>query len=120
MLVKIQYRRGTTTEWAEADPILSLGEPGYDTTLLMTKVGDGVSHWSELEFQSGGGGGGGNVGYVGLPAGVTITIDYDDEDGWPDLPDGIGANLRVVWTGGDEAHPPGDARVLDKWDRPVS
>lgn len=43
MSVKIQVRRGTATEWSNANPTLSVGELGYDTTNDILKVGDGTS-----------------------------------------------------------------------------
>lgn len=50
MASKIQLRRDTTANWESADPVLSEGEIGWDTTLKQGKVGDGVSLWSELEY----------------------------------------------------------------------
>lgn len=50
MLVTIQFRRGTAAQWNSVDPVLALGEPGFDTTTLQIKMGDGVSHWTELEW----------------------------------------------------------------------
>jgi hypothetical protein len=52
MLVTIQFRRGTTAEWASANPILGLGEPGLDRTLGQIKLGDGVTHWDSLEWST--------------------------------------------------------------------
>jgi hypothetical protein len=48
--VRIQMRRGTTSEWNSADPILNEGEIGYNTTLAAFKVGDGSTIWSELDY----------------------------------------------------------------------
>lgn len=46
---QIQIRRGTTAEWAAAHPVvLAEGEPGYDTTLKITKIGDGITDWQTL------------------------------------------------------------------------
>lgn len=42
----LKVRRGTTTEWASANPILSAGELGYDTTLNRMKIGDGINPWA--------------------------------------------------------------------------
>jgi hypothetical protein len=50
MATRIQVRRGTTTEWNNADPILNEGEFGYNTTLSQIKIGDGESAWSELDY----------------------------------------------------------------------
>ena len=45
---QIQVRRGTTAQWTAANPILAAGEPGYDTTLELFKIGNGTSHWLDL------------------------------------------------------------------------
>ncbi len=50
MAVRIQMRRGTSTQWNTADPILNQGEIGYNTTLAQLKVGDGETVWSELTY----------------------------------------------------------------------
>jgi hypothetical protein len=48
--VRIQMRRGTTSEWNSADPILNEGEIGYNSTLASFKIGDGTSLWSALDY----------------------------------------------------------------------
>jgi hypothetical protein len=48
--VRIQMRRGTTSEWNSADPILNEGEIGYNSTLASFKIGDGETVWSELDY----------------------------------------------------------------------
>lgn len=50
MAVRIQMRRGTSSEWNSADPILNEGEIGYNTTLASFKIGDGATVWSELDY----------------------------------------------------------------------
>ena len=50
MAVRIQMRRGTSSEWNDADPILNEGEIGYNSTLGQIKVGDGSTIWSELTY----------------------------------------------------------------------
>ena len=47
----ITLRRGTTAEWAAANPVLSAGEPGVDTTTGEQRIGDGVRAWSALPIQ---------------------------------------------------------------------
>lgn len=49
MRVTIQLRRGTATEWAEANPVLLGGEPGWDTTNLILKMGNGIDEWADLD-----------------------------------------------------------------------
>ena len=50
MATRIQVRRGSTSDWNSADPILNEGEIGYNTTLGQIKIGDGESNWSELFY----------------------------------------------------------------------
>jgi hypothetical protein len=50
MSVRIQMRRGTTSQWNTADPTLNEGEIGYNTTLGAFKIGDGSTIWSELDY----------------------------------------------------------------------
>ena len=52
MITQIRFRRGTSQEWATYNPILGEGEPGVDTTLDRFKLGDGVTPWLSLPFQS--------------------------------------------------------------------
>ena len=46
-------KRGTAARWAEVNPILDQGEPGfvYDTNRL--KIGDGKTHWNDLPYIDG-------------------------------------------------------------------
>jgi hypothetical protein len=50
--VRIQMRRGSTSDWNTADPILNEGEVGYNTTLGQIKIGDGSSVWSALDYMA--------------------------------------------------------------------
>lgn len=46
-------KRGTAARWAEVNPVLLKGEPGfvYDTNQL--KIGDGETPWNELSYIQG-------------------------------------------------------------------
>jgi hypothetical protein len=48
--MKIRMRRSTASEWSAADPMLDNGEPGYDTTSGMVKIGTGSADWSALPY----------------------------------------------------------------------
>lgn len=50
---QIQVRRGTTAQWTAANPILAAGEPGYDTTLEVFKIGNGTDRWLTLPVGEG-------------------------------------------------------------------
>lgn len=69
MATRIQQRRGTAAQWISNNPILALGEIGYDTTNQTIRIGDGVSAWNELDSVSGPPGPIGPQGNVG-PQGV--------------------------------------------------
>lgn len=53
MAVKIQFRRGTASEWTAANPILSQGEAGYEYDTGRFKVGNGLTPWNTLPYSSG-------------------------------------------------------------------
>lgn len=44
----IQLRKGSASEWSSINPILASGEPGYDLTNNIIKVGDGATSWNNL------------------------------------------------------------------------
>ncbi|QDK01994.1 hypothetical protein SEA_GIBBLES_35 [Gordonia phage Gibbles] len=46
--MKIRVRRGLASEWNEKNPILAFGEPGYDVTNNVFKMGDGIHNWQDL------------------------------------------------------------------------
>ena len=49
-MTQIQVRRGTSTAWADANPVLAQGEIGYEVDSFNLKVGDGSSHWNDLSY----------------------------------------------------------------------
>jgi hypothetical protein len=53
MAIQIQYRRGTASQWTTTDPVLAIGEPGYETDTGKFKVGNGSAVWSALPYSSG-------------------------------------------------------------------
>ncbi len=64
----IQLRRGTAAQWADVDPILATGEPGYETDTARQRVGDGTKPWSALPYLV-----------------DSRAIDVDDTDTWLDV-----------------------------------
>jgi len=48
VFAKIQMRRGTSTEWRNANPILAQGEFAFETDTGITKVGDGLTTYLSL------------------------------------------------------------------------
>lgn len=51
MTATIQIRRDTAAAWITANPILAEGELGYITDGTKgLKIGDGITHWNDLQF----------------------------------------------------------------------
>jgi hypothetical protein len=44
----ITIRKGTASQWSSTNPVLASGEPGYDLSNNILKIGDGVSNWNSL------------------------------------------------------------------------
>lgn len=47
----IQLRRGTAAQWTAANPVLTEGEPGFETDTGKFKIGDGLTHWNSLYYR---------------------------------------------------------------------
>jgi hypothetical protein len=47
---RIQHRRGTAAVWTAANPVLAVGEPGFETDTGFEKRGDGVTAWTGLAY----------------------------------------------------------------------
>jgi hypothetical protein len=52
MAQQIQLRRGTSTEWTTANPILADGEIGIETDTGLYKVGNGINLWSARPYST--------------------------------------------------------------------
>lgn len=50
MISQIQIRRDTAAAWTINNPILLIGELGYETDTLKHKMGDGVNPWTGLAY----------------------------------------------------------------------
>lgn len=46
----IKLRRGTSSQWETANPILAAGEIGLETETNRTKYGDGATAWTSLPY----------------------------------------------------------------------
>ena len=73
MAYRIILRRDGSTNWESQNPVLLLGEPGYETDTGKFKIGDGSSMWSDLDYYVGATGGTGATGATGVtgPTGAT-------------------------------------------------
>lgn len=50
MPTKIQFRRGTYSQWANANPVLSEGELGIESDTNQFKLGNGSTAWNSLAY----------------------------------------------------------------------
>lgn len=80
----IRLKRGSATRWQVLNPVLLQGEPGYDVTTGVLKVGDGVTPWNDLQpvgflvdIQT-------DLNVVGVPRFVILENDTDSSS----IPDG--------------------------------
>ena len=46
----IQIRRDDASVWTSVDPILAQGELGVELDTRKVKVGDGVNHWTDIDY----------------------------------------------------------------------
>lgn len=56
MSVTIKLRRANASEWAIANIVLDLAEPGYEIDTGKLKIGDGITPWNNLQYIAGDGG----------------------------------------------------------------
>jgi hypothetical protein len=50
MSITMQQKRGTASQWTNSNPILLVGEIGFETDTKKMKVGDGTSNWNDLGY----------------------------------------------------------------------
>lgn len=48
--IQFQFRRGTSTEWTTANPVLASAEIGIETDTKLFKIGDGTTSWTGLSY----------------------------------------------------------------------
>lgn len=48
-----KFRRGSSKDWHDVNPILAEGEPGVETDTLKLKIGNGVLAWRDLPYLTG-------------------------------------------------------------------
>ena len=53
MSTTFKLKRGTAARWAEVNPILEQGEPGFVYNSNLLKIGDGVTPWNDLPYIEG-------------------------------------------------------------------
>ena len=92
--VQIQLRRGTASQWSSTNPVLSIGEMGYETDTSQFKIGDGTRLWNALPY----GGLNGPTGNTG-PTGYTGTTGYTGWTGYSGPTGTTGYTGYTGWTG---------------------
>lgn len=50
MAVQIKIRQDSAANWSSNNPVLALGEMGWDTTNSGLKIGDGATAWDSLDY----------------------------------------------------------------------
>lgn len=89
MATRIQLRRDTTANWVAENPILALGELGYETDTNKLKCGDGTTAWGSLNYLSG---------YLQIDADGTLSLDASSS---VQLPSGTTAQRPASPNAGD-------------------
>ena len=51
-MTRIRLRRGTSVEWASANPVLAQGEFGFELDTKKLKIGDGTTVWATLSYST--------------------------------------------------------------------
>jgi Major tropism determinant N-terminal domain len=83
MAQQIQFRRGSSSAWVTANPILGSGEIGIELgTPVKVKIGDGTTAWNALPYFGGSGG----------------TMDYNDLSNLPTLGTAAAQNVGAFAT----------------------
>lgn len=114
MAVRIQFRRGTASEWTTADPTLSAGEFGFETDTRQFKIGDGSTAWSGLAYPATGTitevvagtglSGGGTGGVVSLDLDTSAVVSPQVVDAKGDIVVGIAADTPAVLPAGTDGY----------------
>lgn len=48
MATRIQLRRGTAEQWRQVNPVLYVGEPGFESDIGILRIGDGQTPFASL------------------------------------------------------------------------
>ena len=70
--MRILTRRDTESNWTDFNPVLLIGEMGYETDARGLKFGDGVTPWRQLPYF---------MGWEGVDGGAPV-LNYADNK-WP-------------------------------------
>lgn len=70
-IIVIPLKLQTAAEFTALNPILLAGQEGYETDTRKRKVGDGTTHWNDLQYDTAGSG---NTGFGNLDGGSAASI----------------------------------------------
>ena len=76
--VQIRQRIDAAAQWTSSNPVLLLGEVGWESDTRKSKIGDGSTAWTSLDYTGGGGAGatGGGDDEWAIENDQTITTNY--------------------------------------------
>jgi len=100
----IQLRRDTAANWTSTDPVLAVGEAGYETDSNQFKIGNGTDSWSLLAYQNLEGPAGDGYDFPAIDYGITQPPapqpippnPLDPGEEWGTLPFGEVATLSLA------------------------
>ena len=67
-----QLKRGTSERWAEVNPVLAAGEPGFELDTFKLKIGNGIDSYDDLPYLNG-------ENYEISPDGSSLMIDQNGD-----------------------------------------
>lgn len=67
-----QLKRGTSERWAEVNPVLAAGEPGFELDTFKLKIGNGIDSYDDLPYING-------ENYEISPDGSSLMIDQNGD-----------------------------------------
>jgi hypothetical protein len=98
----------TAARWAAVNPILQLGEIGYETDTNKLKVGDGVAEWNDLGYV----GGGSSLPDQDGHSGEFLTTDGTDASWGAVINDNATTSLTQTWSASKLTTTIGDIETL--------
>lgn len=89
---RVRLKTDTSEAWRRNNPILLNGEEGYESDTNLSKIGDGVHHWLELDYKNSGASAVASTANYALDSNSLGGTSYDK---WLDKFNGYVMNSRV-------------------------